>query len=96
MSCSPTAAAVGSRRRDASTTAPVPQIHDTRSERELFGQLQFESIATLRKERCAATEHEWLDEEPVLVDQVLLDELGREARAADRQVAIPNRWRATA
>lgn len=40
------------------------------------------------KERLAATNDHWVDEEAVLVDEIELDAVGRELGTADREVTV--------
>jgi hypothetical protein len=61
---------------------PVAEVDGAGAERPRLGQLQVELRRQRREVGRAAAQHDRLDELPVLVDEVALDQRGGEARAA--------------
>src|SRR5712691_2330382 len=68
---------------------PVAKVDDARAERPCLEQLEVDLLRKGREVSGAAAQHDRADEQPVLVDEVQLDQRGGEARAAGGHHVLP-------
>ena len=67
----------------------VVKVDHARGERARLDKLEIHSSFALGKVRDATTHQRGVDHHPILVDETQLGHLGRERRAADRDLALP-------
>src|SRR5580700_4674150 len=72
--------------------ATVAKVDDPGAERPGLEQLELDRAVQRREVRRAAAQYDRDDEQPVLVDEVQLDQRGGQARAAHRYHALPRRF----